>query len=328
VRVLSKARPAFRALGSHKLRTTLTTLGIVIGVAAVITMVAVGAGARERVAEQIRSMGANLVLIWARPAIVGGARLGAGAQPTVTEADAWAIQREVPLVTAAAPFTSTRVGLISRNQNWSTVLQAITPEFLTVGEWDVAAGRGITQGETAAGAKVILIGATVAERLFGEADPVGQGIRVQNAPFRVVGVLDRKGQSAWGQDQDDVAMIPLYGAPEHHRAEPCHRPGGRLDLGEGDRWPDAPRRHGGDPRRAPPAPRAAARAAGRLRPPRPDRDDPGAGDLLPGAVAAAGRHRLRLAAERVRGDHEHHARVGDRAHPGDRPAHRGGRQGA
>ena len=209
MRVLSNARLAFRALRTHKLRTALTTLGIVIGVAAVITMVAVGAGARERVAEQIRSMGANLVLIWAKPAIVGGARLGAGTQPTVTEADAWAIQREVPLVTAAAPFTSTRVGLIYRNQNWITVLQAITPEFLTVGEWDVAAGRRINQGETAAGAKVILIGGTVADRLFGEADPVGQGIRVQNVPFRVVGVLGRKGQSAWGQDQDDVVMVPL-----------------------------------------------------------------------------------------------------------------------
>jgi putative ABC transport system permease protein len=100
---------AFRALRAHPLRTALTTLGIVIGVAAVITMVALGAGARERVAEQIESMGANLVLVWARPAVAGGVRLGAGTQPTVTEADAWAIQRDIQLVTAAAPFSSARV---------------------------------------------------------------------------------------------------------------------------------------------------------------------------------------------------------------------------
>jgi len=146
---------AFRALRAHPLRTALTTLGIVIGVAAVITMVALGAGARERVAEQIESMGANLVLVWARPAVAGGVRLGAVTQPTVTEADAWAIQRDIPLVTAAAPFTSARVGLIHGSQNWITVLQAITPEFLVVGEWDIAAGREIAPGELETGAKEI-----------------------------------------------------------------------------------------------------------------------------------------------------------------------------
>ena len=209
MRAWSSVRVAFRSLRAHALRTALTTLGMVIGVAAVITMVALGAGARERVAEQIESMGANLVLVWARPAVVGGARLGAGTQPTVTEADAWAIQREIPLVTAAAPFTSTRVGLIQGNQNWITVLQAITPEFLVVGEWEIAAGREITAGEVEAGAKVLLVGGTVADRLFGDVDPVGQGMRVNNVPFRVIGVLERKGQSAWGQDQDDVVMVPL-----------------------------------------------------------------------------------------------------------------------
>jgi len=209
VRGWSSVRLAVRSLRAHPLRTALTTLGIVIGVATVITMVALGAGARERVAEQIESMGANLVLVWARPAVVGGARLGAGTQPTVTEADASAIQRDIPLVAAAAPFTSARVGLIHRNQNWITVLQAITPEFLVVGEWDIAAGREIAPGELETGAKVILLGGTVADRLFGETDPIGQGMRVNNVPFRVIGVLERKGQSAWGQDQDDVVLVPL-----------------------------------------------------------------------------------------------------------------------
>ena len=202
-------RLAIRALRTHPLRTALTTLGIVIGVAAVITMVALGTGARERVAEQIESMGANLVLVWAKPAVVGGARLGAGTQPTVTEADAWAIQQDIPFVTAAAPFTSARVGLVHGNQNWITVLHAITPELLVVGDWEIAAGREITPGELESGAKVILVGGTVVDRLFRDVDPVGQGMRVNNVPFRVVGVLERKGQSAWGNDQDDVVMIPL-----------------------------------------------------------------------------------------------------------------------
>ena len=207
--VLSNARLAFRALRVHKLRTALTSLGVVIGVAAVITMVAVGAGARERVAEQIRSMGANLVLVWAQSVTVGGVRIGARTRPAVTEDDAWAIQHEIPFVAAAAPFSTSRVGLVRGNQNWITVLDAVTPEFLAVHEWDIAAGHAISREESDGAAKVIVLGGTVAARLFGEAEPVGQNIRVQNVPFRVVGVLARKGQSAWGQDQDDVALIPL-----------------------------------------------------------------------------------------------------------------------
>jgi putative ABC transport system permease protein len=209
MRALSNARLAFRALRAHKLRAALTSLGVVIGVAAVITMVAVGAGARERVAEQIRSMGANLVLVWAQSATVGGARIGARSRPVVTEEDAWALQREIPFIDAAAPFSTSRVGLVHRNQNWTTVLNAVTPEFFAVQDWDVAAGRPITREESDAAAKVIVLGGTVAGKLFGDADPVGQTVRVQNVPFRVVGVLDRKGQSAWGQDQDDLVLIPL-----------------------------------------------------------------------------------------------------------------------
>ena len=212
MRALANTRIAFRALRAHKLRTALTSLGMVIGVAAVITMLAVGAGARERVVEQIRSMGTNLVLVWARSATVGGARIGARTLPAVTEEDAWALERELPFVDAAAPFSTSRVGLIRGNQNWITVLNAVTPEFLAVQEWDVVAGRPITQDESDAAAKVIVLGWTVAAQLFGDADPVGQSVRVKNVPFRVVGVLDRKGQSAWGQDQDDIALIPLSAA--------------------------------------------------------------------------------------------------------------------
>ena len=207
--VVSNTRIALRALRVNKLRSVLTMLGVVIGVAAVITMVAVGAGARTRVAEQIQSMGSNLILVWAGSATVSGVRLGAGTQPTVTEDDAWAIRREVPLVEAVAPFTTSQAMVVHGNQNWVTMLVAVTPEFLDVREWDVVAGRGITQDEVDAAAKVAVVGATVAERLFGDDDPVGGLIRVQNVPFTVVGVLDRKGQSTWGKDQDDKILIPL-----------------------------------------------------------------------------------------------------------------------
>ena len=207
--VVSHTRIALRALRVNKLRSVLTMLGVVIGVAAVITMVAVGAGARTRVAEQIQSMGSNLILVWAGSATVSGVRLGAGTQPTVTEDDAWAIRREVPLVEAVAPFTTSQAMVVHGNQNWVTMLVAVTPEFLDVREWDVVAGRGITQDEVDAAAKVAVVGATVAERLFGDDDPVGGLIRVQNVPFTVVGVLDRKGQSTWGKDQDDKILIPL-----------------------------------------------------------------------------------------------------------------------
>jgi putative ABC transport system permease protein len=209
MRALANTCIAFRALRAHKLRTALTSLGMVIGVAAVITMLAVGAGARERVVEQIRSMGTNLVLVWARSTTVGGARIGARTLPAVTEEDAWALEREIPSVDAAAPFSTSRVRLVRGNQNWTTVLNAVTPEFLAVQEWDVGAGRAITQDESDTAAKVIVLGWTVATQLFGEAEPVGQTVRVKNVPFRVVGILDRKGQSAWGQDQDDIAVIPL-----------------------------------------------------------------------------------------------------------------------
>ena len=153
MRALANTRIALGALRAHKLRTALTSLGMVIGVAAVITMLAVGAGARERVVEQIRSMGTNLVLVWARSATVGGARIGARTLPAVTEEDAWALERELPFVDAAAPFSTSRVGLIRGNQNWITVLNAVTPEFLAVQEWDVVAGRPITQDESDAAAQ-------------------------------------------------------------------------------------------------------------------------------------------------------------------------------
>ena len=209
MRVLSSVRIAANALRVNKLRSALTILGIVIGVGAVITMIAVGAGASAQVADQVRSLGTNVIIAWANHATVGGARLGAGTRPILTEDDAWAIQQQVALVEAAAPISWGKVQVAYRNENWLTVMLGVTPEYLPVREWEVIAGRPIVQTEVDSAAKVALVGLTVARQLFGSEDPVGQPIRIQRVPFRVIGVLARKGQTTWGQDQDDHILVPL-----------------------------------------------------------------------------------------------------------------------
>jgi len=207
--VLVSVRTAVRALRVNKLRSSLTMLGIVIGVGAVITMAAVGAGAQARVTEQFQSLGANMIVI--RPGSVkeGGARLGAGTQPTITEDDALAIARDVPLVEGAAPYIRGNAHVVSANLNWWTVILGVTSEYFPTRDWDVVAGRTISPGEVEGASKVAVIGQTVARNLFGDEDPVGRGIRIRKVPFTVIGVLDRKGQTSWGQDQDDQVLIPL-----------------------------------------------------------------------------------------------------------------------
>jgi putative ABC transport system permease protein len=202
-------RIAVRALRVNKLRTALTMLGIVIGVGAVITMVAVGSGAQARVAEQIASLGSNLLIILSGSLTSGGARLGSGSHPTITEDDAWAIQREIPVVEAAAPSWRGGAQVVYGNLNWSTQIGGVTPEYFVVREWNPDTGRAMTSEDVDGAAKVALLGQTVAENLFGGTDPVDQVIRIKKVPFTVIGVLERKGQSAWGQDQDDVILIPL-----------------------------------------------------------------------------------------------------------------------
>jgi putative ABC transport system permease protein len=200
---------AIRALRRNALRSALTMLGIIVGVGAVIAMVSVGAGARERVAEQIRSLGSNLILVLSGSSTSGGIRLGLGTQLTLTEDDAIAIQREVPAVQAAAPSLRGNAQAVSGNLNWSTLVLGVTPEFLEARDWSLVAGRPITPEEVAGAAKVGLVGHTVVQNLFGDADPLGQVIRIKKVPFTVVGVLEPKGQNAWGQDLDDVILIPL-----------------------------------------------------------------------------------------------------------------------
>ena len=206
--VLALLRVAMRALAVNKLRSALTMLGIIIGVAAVIVMIAVGAGAQARVEEQIRSLGSNILLLLSGVTTSGGVRMGFGSNLTLSEDDAITIQRELPEVTAAPALRGT-AQVIWGNQNWSTVIFGVTPEYLEVRQWELLAGRGFDPTDLAGATKVCLIGQTVARQIFAGVDPLGQVIRIRRVPFTVIGVLEGKGQSLMGTDQDDLILMPL-----------------------------------------------------------------------------------------------------------------------
>jgi putative ABC transport system permease protein len=202
-------RIALRALLVNKMRSALTMLGIIIGVGAVIAMVAIGSGAKQRIAEQIASMGSNILIVLSGSTTSGGFRGGAGTVPTLTADDARAIQSEIYSVKYVAPTVSGVAQIVFGNQNWSTVVDGTTPEVLEIRDWALAAGRPFTQQDVDGATKVCLLGNTVVENLFGGIDPVGQIVRIKNMPFTVVGVLSPKGQSTWGRDQDDTIFVPL-----------------------------------------------------------------------------------------------------------------------
>jgi putative ABC transport system permease protein len=184
-------------------------LGIIIGVAAVIAMVSVGAGAQQRIAQQIRSMGANYIVVYPGSSTSGGIRWGLGSQQTLTEEDARAIALEVPAVEVAAPSVRGSAQTVFGNLNWSTQIQGVTPDYVDAREWSLASGRMFSFQDVEGSAKVAVLGETVWQNLFAGTDPIGQTIRIKKVPFTVVGVLEPKGQSAWGQDQDDLILIPL-----------------------------------------------------------------------------------------------------------------------
>jgi len=209
VNILAGARIAVRALRVNKLRSILTMLGIIMGVAAVIAMISVGSGAQARIAEQIRSLGASMLVVLSGSSTSGGVRLGAGSQLTITEEDAWAIKREIPSVEAAAPTMRGSAQVVWGNLNWSTQIQGTTPEFFEARNWPVVAGQAFAQEAVDGATKVAVLGETVARNLFADSDPVGQVIRIKKVPFTVVGILGKKGQTTWGQDQDDVILVPL-----------------------------------------------------------------------------------------------------------------------
>ena len=209
MRLMEAIRSALSAIAANALRSLLTMLGIVIGVAAVIAMVAIGSGARNLVDQQIRSLGANLAIVTPGNVTQGGARLGAGAASTLTSDDAEAIRREVDGVVAAAPFVQGGAQVVAGASNWGTRIYGVDLDWFQAREWDVANGRGFDPEEVRRGDIVIILGQTVARNLFGEDDPIDQTVRVRNVPFRVIGVMAPKGQSAFGQDQDDVIFVPL-----------------------------------------------------------------------------------------------------------------------
>ena len=207
--LLLSLRIAMKAIGRNKMRSSLTMLGIIIGVGAVITMIAIGSGAKARIQEQIASMGSNLLIVRSGSATSGGLRHGSGTVPTLTVEDAEAIAKEIPVVKYAAPALWGVAQVVSENQNWATITYATTPEALLIREWPVVMGRSMTQADIDGAAKVCLMGQTVVDNLWGEMDPIGRVVRINKFPFKVIGVLSVKGQTAWGNDQDDVVFVPL-----------------------------------------------------------------------------------------------------------------------
>jgi putative ABC transport system permease protein len=207
--ILASLRIALRALMVNKMRSALTMLGIIIGVGAVIAMIAVGSGAKQRIAEQIASMGSNMLIVLSGSSTSGGLRFGTGTVPTLTVDDAKAILNEIPAVKYVSPILGGIAQVVFGNQNWSTIVNGVTPEILEIRDWPLASGRPFTQQDVDGATKVCLLGKTVVDNLFGGIDPVGQIVRIKMVPFTVAGVLASKGQSTWGQDQDDTIFIPL-----------------------------------------------------------------------------------------------------------------------
>jgi putative ABC transport system permease protein len=199
---------AWRAMKANRLRTALTMLGMVIGVAAVIAMLALGNGAQQSVERAVRTMGANLFIVLSGSVSAGGARLGGGSAPTLTVDDATAIG-ELPDIAASAPVHSGNAQVIYGASNWSTSITATNGEYLDARDWNLASGVGFTDSDLRSATRVALLGHTVADNLFGTGDPLGRTIRIQNKPFTVIGVLQAKGQSLSGRDQDDTVLVPL-----------------------------------------------------------------------------------------------------------------------
>ncbi|OIP14228.1 MAG: multidrug ABC transporter substrate-binding protein [Betaproteobacteria bacterium CG2_30_59_46] len=199
---------AWIAMGANRLRTFLTMLGMMIGVGAVILMLAIGQGAQYLVDQSIASMGSNLFIVLSGSSTSGGIRMGSGAAPTLTVADAQAIA-ELPSVAAVAPNAPGTAQLVYGSNNWSTQVVGTLPSYLEVRDWELAAGYPFTDSDVRSATRVALLGQTVVKNLFGDEDPVGKTIRIKQSPYQVVGVLAMKGQSLDGRDQDDTVLIPV-----------------------------------------------------------------------------------------------------------------------
>jgi putative ABC transport system permease protein len=200
---------SFRALLVNKMRSSLTMLGIIIGVGAVIAMLAVGTGASRKIERQVASVGSNLIMVVPGSTTQGGTRMGGGSQSTLNLGDASAIENECPAVQTVAPIVNTSAQVIYGNQNWATSITGTTGSILDVRDTSLVDGRNFSEQDVRNATKVCLVGQTVVENLFPNEDPVGKIIRIKNVPFMVVGVLEEKGQSLGGQDQDDVVYVPI-----------------------------------------------------------------------------------------------------------------------
>jgi putative ABC transport system permease protein len=199
---------ALQAMGANRLRTGLTMLGMIIGVAAVVLMLAVGQGAQALVTDSIASMGSNLFIVLSGASTSGGVRMGGGTVPTLTVSDALALE-ELPEVVAVAPISPNNAQMIYGSNNWTTMVAGTTPPIFEIRDWYPVAGSTFTDTDVRSATRVVLLGQTVVKNLFGDEDPVGKTVRIKNSPFLVMGVLASKGQSLDGRDQDDTAMVPL-----------------------------------------------------------------------------------------------------------------------
>ena len=212
INIPSTVKISLRALRVNKMRSALTMLGIIIGVAAVITMLAVGKGASNKISEQIATVGSNLIIVLPGSTTTGGIRLGSGAIQNLTRADADAIKNECSAVLTTAPVLNGGAQIVYGNQNWATVVYGTDENMVVVRDWTLAAGRNFNDQEVRSAAKVCVLGQTVVDNLFGNDDPVNKAIRIKKVPFTVIGVLESKGQSMIGQDQDDVIYVPVTAA--------------------------------------------------------------------------------------------------------------------
>jgi len=208
MRWLMTFRIALRALARNKLRAFLTMLGIIIGVGAVIAMVAIGEGAKATIRSQISALGTNVLVILPGSNVQGGVRAGSGNRYTLLDSDARAMTRELRSIAYASPVLRRQEQVIAGNLNWGTLAQGVAPEFEQIRDWQIESGRFLHEGDMDSAAKVTVIGQTVARQLFGNDDPIDSVIRIRNIPFRVVGLLVGKGQTGHGQDQDDTVMVP------------------------------------------------------------------------------------------------------------------------
>jgi len=206
--VFASSRTALRALLKNKLRSVLAMVGIIIAVAAVVAVVAIGQGAKQQVADSMASLGSNLLMVLPGSISSKGVATGSGATQNLTRADGEAIAKEIAEVAAVAPVNRSNGQVIYGDANWYTTIQGTTAAFLEIKQWPMAQGDMFGREEDAAGAKVCVIGKTVADKLFGDDTPIGQQIRVKHVPCKVIGVLAAKGQGSWGQDQDDIVLMP------------------------------------------------------------------------------------------------------------------------